>query len=211
MITSVNRGYTQRRVRQLTHGVKRRLAAACLICLVSLPAMAVEIGGVRVDDKARINDTDVILNGVGLRHKAIFKVYAIGLYLTEKKSTVADVLATTGPRRISMSMLRDLSSDEFGSSFMTGVSRNSTKAEQNRIINQMMRFGEMFALIPSLKKGDLLWIDWVPGVGTVCQLNGKKVGLPVPDVEFYNAILKIWIGNEPIDDGLKSKLLGVPT
>lgn len=208
MITRANNGLTDCHAGKLSAGFKCCLVAACLISLCSLPALAVDVGGIRIDDRARINDTELVLNGVGLRHKAIFKVYAIGLYLTAKKTTVPDVLAASGPRRISMAMLRDLTSDEFGTAFMTGVSRNSTKAEQSRIINQMMRFGEMFALIPGLKKGDNLWIDWVPGVGTVCQLNGKKIGQPVPDVEFYNAILRIWIGNEPIDDGLKSKLLG---
>ena len=68
--------------------------------------------------------------------------------------------------------------------------------------------GRLFAAIPGLKKGDALLVDWVPGTGTVCTLNGRKIGETVPDLAFYNAILRIWIGNEPADTDLKPKLLG---
>ncbi|UUZ56942.1 chalcone isomerase family protein [Massilia sp. H-1] len=53
----------------------------------------------------------------------------------------------------------------------------------------------------------MLDLDWVPGVGTQCYLNGKKVGEVTPDLIFYNSILKIWLGEKPADNSLKSKLL----
>ena len=80
---------------------------------------------------------------------------------------------------------------------------------RNRVIQRCNRaFGEMFGAIPGLKKGDVLIVDWIPGVGTQCQLNGKKIGETVPDLAFYNAILRIWIGDNPADSSLKPKLLG---
>jgi hypothetical protein len=54
----------------------------------------------------------------------------------------------------------------------------------------------------------VLHIDWIPGTGTVCELNGKKLGETVPDVAFYNAILRIWLGDKPVDRSLKTALLG---
>lgn len=193
-----------------TNSFMRRCLAACLAAAFCLPAHAIDVAGVKVDDKVHVGDADLTLNGAGVRYKAIFKVYTVGLYLTEKKTTTASVLASTGPRRIVLTMLRDISSDDFGEAFMNGVSHNSDKEERSHIINQMMRFGEMFAMIPKLKKGDVLAVDWLPGVGTTCQLNGKKVGETVPDLTFYNAILKIWIGGDPVDTSLKPKLLGGP-
>lgn len=187
---------------------QRCCLVACLAAAFCLPAQAVDISGVRLDDKVHVADADLALNGAGIRYKAIFKVYAVGLYLTEKKTTLPAVLAATGPRRLALTMMRDVSSDDFSDAFMKGVSQNSDKEEQSKIINQMMRFGEMFATIPKLKKDDVLIIDWLPGIGTVVQHNGKKVGQPVPDLIFYNALLKIWIGEHPVDSALKPKLLG---
>jgi hypothetical protein len=185
------------------------LLAAGLLAL-SAPVPALEVGGIHLDDSLQLASKQLKLNGAGLRVKAIFKVYAIGLYLPEKKTTVADVLALQGPRRVTLVMMRDISSDDFGQSFMSGINNNSDKAEKTKIINQTMQFGEMFSQIPGLKKGDVLAIDWVPGVGTQCQLNGKKIGETAPDLTFYNAILKIWLGDKPADSALKPKLLGEP-
>ena len=183
-------------------------AAACLLFAVNLQARAVDVAGIKIDDSTRLDNHDLKLNGAGVRVKVIFKVYTVGLYLEEKQNTTAGVLASNGPRRISIVMLRDVSSEDFGQAFMTGLSGNTDQAEQIKIMTPTKQFGEMFALIPGLKKGDVLTVDWVPGTGIVCQLNGKKIGATVQDLTFYNAILKIWIGDKPVDSDLKPRLLG---
>ncbi len=185
----------------------KSLLAAALFALGG-PALALEVGGVHLDDGLQLAGKPLKLNGAGLRVKAIFKVYAMGLYLPERKTAVADVLASQGPRRVALVMMRDISAEDFGQSFMSGLNANSDKSEKTKILNQTMQFGEMFAQIPGLKKGDVLTVDWIPGQGTQCQLNGKKIGETAPDLAFYNAILKIWIGDKPVDTGLKPKLLG---
>ena len=194
------------RRRQLLHS----LAAAAIVAAgVHLPASAaVEVAGVKFDDSVTVAGKELKLNGAGLRTKVIFKVYAAGLYLAEKKTTVADVLAATGPRRVSITMLREVSSDEFGKSFMEGMSSNTDKTERTRILSQTMKFGEVFAQIQTLKKGDQMLLDWLPGEGTQCYLNGKKLGDAMPDVAFYNAVLRIWLGDKPVDSSLKPALLG---
>ncbi len=181
-------------------------AAACMLALSN--SSAVELAGVKLDDTAKVANTDLKLNGAGIRVKAIFKVYVAGLYLPQKKSSVSDILNMQGPRRITMVMLRDVSSDDFGQSFITGLNNNADKAEKTKIINQTMKFGEMFQQMPGIKKGDILTLDWVPGTGTVSSLNGKKVGETLPDLTFFNAVLKIWIGDNPADSSLKPQLLG---
>lgn len=188
--------------------IRRLLAAVCLACACCQGAQAFEVGGVKLDETVLIANKELKLNGAGLRYKAIFKVYAVGLYLPEKKSGVAEILAMPGPRRVAIVMLRDVSSEDFGQGFMTGLNNNSDKAEKTRILNQTMQFGQMFALLPGLKKGDVLALDWIPGVGTQCQLNGKRIGEVMPELAFYNAVLKIWIGEKPVDHSLKPKLLG---
>jgi hypothetical protein len=171
-------------------------------------AQAAEVVGVKLDDTVRVGNQELKLNGAGVRYKVLFKVYAAGLYLSEKKATVAEVLAAPGPKRVTLVMMRDLSNEELGQAFLAGMKKNSTMQERTKVVNQMMQFGEMFATIPELKKGDVITTDWIPGTGTVSTHNGKRIAEPLPDIAFYNALLKIWLGDSPADAQLKLNLLG---
>jgi hypothetical protein len=189
-------------------GFKGLLAGVLLACAFSHGAQAAEISGVKFDDSVKVGGKELKLNGLGMRTKFIIKVYAAGLYLPEKKSTVPEVLKLDGPRRVTLVMMRDISSDDFGSAFMNGLNNNVDNAEKARLVSQISKFGEMFGAIEGLKKGDVLHVDWIPGSGTQCELNGKKIGDIVPDLNFYNAVLRIWLGNKPVDSSLKPALLG---
>ncbi len=179
-----------------------------MVLLIAGSATAAEISGVRLDDTVRVANQDLKLNGAGIRYKAIFKVYVAGLYLPEKKTTVQEVLALPGARRVTIVPMRDISNEDFGRSFMSGIQKNSDRAEKAKMIMQLQKFGEIFASVPELKKGDVLTTDWIPGSGTVIHLNGKRVSDVLPDLAFYNAILKIWLGDNPADSRLKPLLLG---
>ena len=188
--------------------ILKSAAAAAVLALTALPSFAADVAGVKFDDTVTVNGATLKLNGAGLRTKVIFKVYALGLYLPEKKSTVAEILAAEGPRRVKIVVLRELTSEEFGKAFMAGLNDNTDAAERAKLVPQTKQFGEMFAMFPALKKGDVLTVDWIPGTGSQVMLNGKNVGGVLPDVAFYNAILRIWLGDKPVDSSLKPQLLG---
>jgi hypothetical protein len=184
--------------------------AAAMLAACSLPAYAAEVGGIKFPETVTVAGQELKLNGAGVRHKLVFKVYALGFYLQDKKSTVAEVLAASGPRRIRIMPMRDLTSDDFGMAFMKGLNENVGPEERTKLLPQTKAFGEMFAQFPGLKKGDELIVDWTPGVGSQATLNGKKVGEVLPDLAFFNAIMRIWIGDKPADAALKPKLLAAP-
>ncbi|OBV39543.1 chalcone isomerase family protein [Janthinobacterium psychrotolerans] len=189
----------------------RALAAASICFALAQPALAVDVGGVKLDDTVQLANQALKLNGAGVRYKLIFKVYTIALYLPEKKTQLTDILALPGPRRLEIVMLRDISSDDLGKSFMEGLNRTSDQADRTRLLSQTMQLGAMFEMVPGLKKGDMLTVDWLPEEGTLCRLNGKQLGDKVPDLAFYNALLKIWIGAHPADTQLRAHLLGEVT
>lgn len=186
-----------------------RLTGGLLCALaLALPAAAAEVEGVKLDDSAKVAGKDLKLNGAGVRSRFGFKVYVMGLYLADKKKTPAEVLAIDGPRRFTLVMMRDVSGEDFGEAFMSGINKNTDKAEKSKMVSQMAKFGEIFTTQGNLKKGDVLVTDWVPGTGTVMTLNGKSLSEPLPDLAFYNALLKIWLGEKPADSSLKPALLG---
>ena len=186
---------------------KALLAGAFLACAFGQGASAAEVAGIKFPDTVKIAGKDLQLNGLGVRTKFVFKVYAAGLYLQEKASTVEDVIKSEGPRRMQLVMMRETSSDEFGNAFMSGLNSNVDAKDKSKIVTQISKFGEMFALLEGLKKGDVLDLDWIPGTGTQCYLNGKKIGEVTPDITFYNSVLRIWLGDKPVDSALKPKLL----
>jgi hypothetical protein len=181
---------------------------AAVLGAAALPALAVEVGGVKLDDSATLAGKTLVLNGAGVRTRAIFKVYAMGLYLTKKETTPAGVLAAEGPRRVTLHLLRNLSGEDFGKAFTEGLNNNTPPDERARLAGQIARFGETFTKYGDLKEGDLVHMDWLPGQGLVSTINGKPVGEPVAEPAFYNAVLRIWLGDKPADSSLKPQLLG---
>ena len=187
--------------------VKSLVTGALLAGACGQAAVAADVAGIHYADTTKVAGKELQLNGLGVRSKFIIKVYAAGLYLQDKKSTVEEVFAAEGPRRMELTMMRDISSEDFGNAFMSGINNNLESKDKTKIVTQISKFGEIFALFEGLKKGDILDLDWIPGQGTVCVLNGKRIGEVTPDIAFYNAILKIWLGNKPADSSLKPKLL----
>lgn len=192
--------------------MKARLSALMTAAALTLgtlsTAHAVDVQGAKIEDTATVAGKTLVLNGAGARIKAVFKIYAIGLYLTEKKNNTADVLALNGPKRFKIVFLRDLTSDEFGSAFLAGINKNLEKDEKTKYVNQITKFGDLFTEFEGVKKGEVIIGDYNPAVGTTITLNGKQLGSALPDIGFYNAILRIWLGSNPADNLLKPALLG---
>ena len=188
--------------------LKSLVTLTCLAMALIGVAHAADVSGVKVDDTTTVAGKTLVLNGAGMRKKFVINVYVAALYLSEKKSNPADVQALATPKRVTLYIQREVSSDEFGQLFITSMNKNSTKEEKAKVINQTGKFGEMFASLDKVKKGDVIHLDWIPGQGTVSTVNGKVAGETLPDIAFYNAVLRIWLGESPAQDDLKDALLG---
>jgi Chalcone isomerase-like len=183
------------------------LAAAALLA-VSSAAAQVTVSGVRFDESADVRGTKVQLNGAGIRYKAVFKVYVAGLYLTRKAGTMEEVLAAPGAKRMTITMLRDIDSSELGKLFSRGIEDNMDKASFSKLIPGVLRMSQIFSDNKKLNAGENFAIDWIPGTGTILTLRGVPQGEPFKEPEFYNALLRIWLGPVPADWKLKDALLG---
>ena len=170
--------------------------------------MAVEVKGVKFGDTYQVANQSLQLNGAGVRVKMIFDVYAAGLYVTKKDKTAAGVISQTGAKGMQMVLLRNLTGQEFAESMVAGFKKNATEAEMAKYQG---RLDEMLALMKtfgSVKKGTTIHMNLVPGVGTRVLVDGAQKGADIPGDDFFNAILKIWLGKSPVDDDLKEALLG---
>ena len=181
--------------------------AAGVLAVTALAA-PIEVGGIKIEDVQEVQGSKLPLNGAGVRYKAIFKVYTAGLYVGKKVTTPEELLATPGPKRISITMLRDIDANELGKAFTKGFEDNSPKNEMSKLIPGLVKMGQIFADQKKMLAGDNFTIDWIPGTGAIITVKGKPQGEPFKEIEFYNALMRIWFGPNPADFKLKDALLG---
>jgi len=186
-----------------------RVAAAAFVSgVLSASAAQVDVAGVKLNDTLDLRGSTLQLNGAGVRYKAVFKVYTAGFYVGKKVSTPEEALAAPGPKRVAITMLRDIDANELGKLFTKGVEENSPKSEMVNLIPGLLRMGQMFADQKQLKTGDTFTVDWLPGTGTVITVRGVAQPDPIKEQAFFNALLRIWLGPVPADWKLKDALLG---
>ena len=166
------------------------------------------LDGQRFDDSARLAAQDLVLNGLGLRSIFLVKVYVAGLYLAEKSTTPRMILSLQGPKRLQLRMLRKADADDFIEALVEGFEDNSSKAELAQLNVRMRQLQQNINAIGSVVMGDSINFDFVPGIGTTLSINGVKKGSVIEGADFYNAVLKIFVGEQPVDDRLKAGLLG---
>ena len=184
------------------------LCAALLFGTCAARAQTVDVAGVKYPPSVQLAGSSLQLNGAGIRYKFVIKVYTAGLYLGSKAATPEAVLAAPGPKRMQVVMLREIDANELGRLFTRGMQDNAPREEFSKSIPGTLRLADIFSARKKLLAGDSFSVDWVPGVGTTVLVNGKAQGEPVKEPEFFNALLRIWLGPNPADRMLKEALLG---
>lgn len=191
----------------IKHGVA---ALAAMVLSVSVLAAPIDVGGIKIEDVQDVQGSKLSLNGAGVRYKAIFKVYAAGLYTGKKVATPEELMAASGPKRISITLLRDIDSNELSKAFTKGFEENSPKSDMTKHSPSLTKMGQIFSDQKKMLSGENFTIDWVPGTGTIISVKGKPQGEPFKEPEFYPALMRIWLGPNPADYKLKDALLGKP-
>jgi hypothetical protein len=185
----------------------RGLLAALAFALAGAASAQVNLAGAKFDREASVAGQKLALNGAGIRYKAIFKVYAIALYAPKAVHSNAEVLDAKLPKRLRLVALRDVGGDEFGKLFARAIEENATRDEFAKSIGAVVRMGQIFADQKQFSKGDVVDIDYVPGVGLALIVKGKQQEL-FKEPQFSSIMYKIWFGPHPPDTALQKALLG---
>ena len=189
----------------------RRLCAALMLAALAaggVIAQPVEREGVKFEPTAQVGGTALQLNGAGVRTRAIFKVYAAGLYVPQKSDSAAALISQKGPRRLSLTMLRNVDADSFAGPLNEGLQKNHTEAQVAAFKPQIDAMNAALKAIDEAKKGDVLHFEYLPDSGTRITVNGQQKGANIPGEDFFAAMLRIWLGDKPADADLKKGLLG---
>ncbi len=174
---------------------------ACLALLIAPPAYAAKKEGVTMPDTIEVAGQKLVLNGLGVREATVFNVnvYVAGLYLPQKVTSPMVILATDQPWRIVLSFVRDVEREKMVDAWKEGFghqkgSHGAGLATLNKAMTDM-------------KEKDTMVFTYVPGTGTTIEVKGAKKGT-VEGPDFAKALLGIWIGSSPPNEGLKKGMLG---
>jgi hypothetical protein len=194
-----------KRMAKVTAATAVAISLATIAGLFAAFALAAEIGGVRLDDKVSMGTQELVLNGAGVRTRVVFKVYVASLYLPQKATDLAGVLARS-PRRIQLNMLRTLSADQLVEALNEGLNENNTAVELTAVKPQVDQLAAIMKSFKDVKEKDVITLDFVDGA-TRIGLNGEAKGNIGGDA-FNQALTKVWLGEKPVQADLKKSLLG---
>lgn len=194
--------------RQLVRWMATATVATLAVATAGASAQTVEVEGVKFEPTVQVGGTALQLNGAGVRTRAIFKVYAAGLYVPQKANSAGTLLAQKGPRRMVLTMLRSVDADSFGGALNDGLKANLTEAQFAGFKAQIDALNANLKAVGEAKKGDVIHFEFTPDAGTRVLVNGQPRGAAIPGEDFFGAVLRIWLGDKPVDASLKKALVG---
>lgn len=194
--------------------MKLRTIGACVAMLAWLTggmAWAAEIEGIKLEDRVYIAQglPELQLNGAGPRRKLmVAKVYVAALYLAVKRNTADGVIADDGPKRLAIHVLHDeISAEEMVAMLNDGLSANNRLPELGRIEARIRELATMMRSVGRIKAGGVILLDYLPGIGTRVTINGVA-RITIPGEDFHRSLMRVWLGERPVDGRLKRMLLG---
>ena len=146
---------------------------------------SVVVEGHTLAERIRLIDSELVLNGNGVRAVAWFKGYAAGLYLPRRAGDAQAVQGLPGPKRLHMVMLQEAPAAKFSKAFDKGVSRDTEAAKLEALRPRMAQFARAIDEGGQVRRGTVL-----------------------PGEDFYRSLLRSFVGARPFDERLRAGLLG---
>lgn len=172
------------------------------LLLTGSPSPAAEIEDVSFPDVVRAGDRELPLRGLGLlRYRIVFRGYVGALYLPAQIPS-ARVLDDV-PKALELRYFWSIEGKLFGDAAAEVLERTRNEGEMAALQERLDRINTLYR---DVEPGDRYRLTYVPGEGMTLALNGETLGT-IPGADFAAAYFSIWLGEEPIDEGFRDKLL----
>ncbi len=191
----------------MSHRQLPSLSALLLITASSLitshSATAAKLGDIEFTDSVEVDGTTLQLNGLGWRLATFFsvKVYAMGLYLSEKTDDASAIIASNGNKKIIMRLVRDVSASKLSDAWQEGFENNIED------VGAVQAGLDQFkSAMRDVTEGMTMTIDF-SGETTTLAFDGETV-LTIEGADFQKGLLSVWLGQEPPNSEIKEGILG---
>ncbi len=184
--------------------MKQLITALVLVLGFTQMAFAKEVAGVNIPDSIKAGNSDLVLNGAGLREKWMFDVYVGGLYLGQKSSDATKVINSDEPMAIKLHMLRDVDGEKMSNVTREGF-ENATNGNTGAIKTEIDSFLAVFG--DEATENNVYDMVYVPGKGVEVYVNGKLANT-IAGSEFKKALFGVWLSDKPAQESLRDEMLG---
>jgi hypothetical protein len=133
------------------------------------------------------------------------------LYAPERTTSAETAILAAGPKQIALTFMRDVTAQSLVDALYEGVRDSSTETEFARLKASADALSAIMLPLHVARKGDVVALDYLPEAGAQVVINGSPVGRPVPGPDSYRALLRIWLGDPPVEINLKRALLSART
>lgn len=169
------------------------------------------VEGVAVPSRLSLFGVDLSLNGTGIRSVAWIKGYVAALYVVQRSPQPQVLIHQSGPKRLRLHLLMDVPAVEFSKALEKGVLRNTPATEHTLLTPRLLRLEQQISALGTVRKGDVVDLDFDPGRGLGLGLNGTLRGDFIAGADLYAAVLRSFLGELPYDKALRAGLLGGST
>lgn len=168
---------------------------------------AESIAGVSLEEVITLSPggAELRLKGAATKSNARQAVYVGGLYLQNDADSVEDILSSDGAKRFLIVTNQSIKADAIIRAINLGITVNHTEEELTILEPLVKQFNQIWK--SEIVQGDEVCIDFDPEQGTLVSINGDHKGL-IPGKVFFDAFLKTWIGDRPLNPTMKKQLLG---
>lgn len=181
------------------------IAALATVASLSVPARGADCIGVNIPETTKASGADLALNGSGIRKATMLKVkvYVASLYLPQKSADAAHILDTQQPWQLVLRFVHDVDAGDMKDAFNEGFE----KTAGGKLGSLKPRIETLNAGLVDFEKGNHLTFTSDPAKGVAADVNGTKT-IQIEGADFSNALLAIWLGEDPPNEDLKAGLLG---
>ena len=170
-------------------------------------AQAPEFGGVKIEDNITIYNNTLMLNGAGVASVGKNKMYVVQMYAKQKFSTLDEMMAAPGPKRLVLTALREVDTAPIVKNFNRNL-EDGNRANMAALVPGMVGIGDLFKTKRTLAPGEVMTLDWIPIYGFTIYIGGKLQGTAYRQPELYKAAVSVWMGESNLDPKVKDALLG---
>lgn len=162
-----------------------------------------EAYGINFEQRFTMDGNPMVLKGVGLKRVFFMKAFVAGFYLEENIPT--DQVFDNVPKRIEVMYFVNIPGDKLSKYTEDLMQKNMSAREYKSLRDRIYIMREYFV---DLKPGDRYALTYIPKVGTKFEYNGKLVGI-IGGEDFARGLFSTWIGANPMDQKIKSQILGL--
>lgn len=185
--------------------MKNLLLLAIAVFTLNMATAQTEVGAVTMPNSLEFNGENLMMNGGGIRKKAMFlKLYSGALYLPSKSKNANSIINADENQAIRLVITSGFVSSEAMSEAVEEGFEASTGGNTADIQNKIKKFKNFFS--KEIVEGDIFDITYQKSKGSICYKNGEELGT-IPGLEFKKALFGIWLGDNPADDKLKKGML----